>query len=276
MYFHFENRKNPFVCYPCSGLAPEPHLHNDIELFASESGSTVASADLNSVTVEAGDIFVAFPNQIHYYLDGQERPKGTLLIFSSDLLPEYGSIFKKQIPRTPLFRGAGNDPKVRECLQELVKICAENDSLTEEPLARAYLLILFSRLIPRVELIPAVNCDTDALHGVIRFCTENYMKDISLQTMADALHMSRYTISHLFGKRLNVNFCDYINAMRIRRACELLDSGKLSVTEVAYAVGYNSTRSFNRCFSKVKGCTPREYRKRQKKVETVDIPADSC
>lgn len=88
--------------------------------------------------------------------------------------------------------------------------------------------------------------------------------------------MSRYTISHLFGKRLNVNFCDYINAMRIRRACELLDSGKLSVTEVAYAVGYNSTRSFNRCFSKVKGCTPREYRKRQKKVETVDIPADLC
>ncbi len=264
MYFYFENRKIPFASMYYSHLAPEPHLHNDIELIACDSGSTVAYADLNSVTVEAGDIFVAFPNQIHYYLDGQERPKGTLLIFSPDLLPEYGSIFKNQIPRTPLFRGAGNDPKVRECLRELLTLCAEKGSLTEEPLARAYLLILFSRLIPQAELIPAVNCDTDALHEMIRFCTENYMKDISLQTLADALHMSRYTISHLFGQRLNVSFCDYINAMRIRRACELLDGGKLSVTEVAYAVGYNSTRSFNRCFRKVKGRTPREYRERQK------------
>ena len=270
MYFYFENRKIPFASIRFSRLAPEPHLHNDIELIACDSGTTTASADLRSVSLEAGDIFVAFPNQIHYYHDGPERPKGTLILFSPDLLPEYGSVFKTQIPQSPLIRGAGNDPKIRECLQELVTICAEKNQLTEEPLARAYLLILFSRLLPQTELIPAVSCDTDALHEVIRFCTENYMKDISLQTLADALHMSRYYISHLFGQRLNVSFCDYINALRIRRACELLDGGKLSVTEVAYAVGYNSTRSFNRCFKKVKGRTPREYRERQKNVKKVD------
>ena len=133
----------------------------------------------------------------------------------------------------------------------------------QEPLVRAYLLILCSRLLPRMELAPAVKCDTDTLKAVIQYCTENYSREISLQTLSDSLYISKYYISHLFGQRLKVSFCDYINALRVRRACELLRQGGLSVTEVAFAVGYNSTRSFDRCFKKIQKVSPQSYRLRK-------------
>ena len=147
--------------------------------------------------------------------------------------------------------------------RELLRLEGEPRDPYQEPLVRAYLLILCSRLLPRMELAPAVKCDTDTLKAVIQYCTENYSREISLQTLSDSLYISKYYISHLFGQRLKVSFCDYINALRVRRACELLRQGGLSVTEVAFAVGYNSTRSFDRCFKKIQKVSPQSYRLRK-------------
>ena len=60
-----------------------------------------------------------------------------------------------------------------------------------------------------------------------------------------------------------MSFSDYINALRVRRACELLKYGNLTITEVALAVGYNSTRSFDRCFKKFLNVSPKNYRFRK-------------
>ena len=100
----------------------------------------------------------------------------------------------------------------------------------------------------------------DTAKDIINFCYENYTNDISLQKIADQLHISRYYVSHLFAKKLHISFNDYINSLRIRKACEILKADKMSITETALAVGYNSVRTFNRCFQKIRGITPREYR----------------
>lgn len=262
MYFHFENKETPIDARIFTELTPTPHLHTHIELIRVEQGDTVAFADNRSGPCREGDVFIAFPNQIHYYHDG-EPPAGDLLIFSPELVPEFGEIFGSQIPASPVIPGAGRDPKVRECLRELLRLEDARTDPFREPLVRAYLLILCSRLIPQMELAPTVKCDTDALKAVIQYCTENYTREISLQTLSDSLYISKYYISHLFGQRLKVSFCDYINALRVRRACELLRQGGLSVTEVAFAVGYNSTRSFDRCFKKIQKVSPQSYRLRK-------------
>lgn len=262
MYFHFENKETPIDTRIFTELTPTPHLHTHIELIRVEGGDTVAFADNRSGACRKGDVFIAFPNQIHYYHDG-EPPTGDLLIFSPELVPEFGEVFGGQVPVSPVLPGAGEDPKVRECLRELLRLEGEPRDLYREPLVRAYLLILCSRLLPRMELAPAVKCDTDTLKAVIQYCTENYSREISLQTLSDSLYISKYYISHLFGQRLKVSFCDYINALRVRRACELLRQGGLSVTEVAFAVGYNSTRSFDRCFKKIQKVSPQSYRLRK-------------
>ncbi|MBE6655507.1 MAG: helix-turn-helix transcriptional regulator [Ruminococcaceae bacterium] len=111
------------------------------------------------------------------------------------------------------------------------------------------------------------SCETDVMKNIIHFCYENYDTDISLQTISDKLHISRYYISHLFNRKLHIGFNDYINSLRISRACEMLKLDDTPITEIAYSVGYNFIRTFNRCFQEIVGMTPKEYRRKKHKKQ---------
>ena len=60
-----------------------------------------------------------------------------------------------------------------------------------------------------------------------------------------------------------MSFSEYIGTLRISDACRLLTSEDMSITEVAFNAGFNSTRSFNRLFLKYIGMTPRQYKRNQ-------------
>lgn len=56
---------------------------------------------------------------------------------------------------------------------------------------------------------------------------------------------------------------DYLNYYRIEKACYLLETEDLSITEVAYHCGFNDSSYFIRCFKKYKQITPTKYLKKQ-------------
>lgn len=58
------------------------------------------------------------------------------------------------------------------------------------------------------------------------------------------------------GKKLG----DYINELRVRDAKQLLEAGEMPISEIAFEVGFESLRSFNRVFYKQTGMTPTDYR----------------
>lgn len=264
MYFHFEDKATPISVRTFEDLSPMPHLHHHLEVGLLQKGKARVFADDREADCFAGDIFLIFPNQIHFYRHlNEENPEGILLIFSPELIPEFNECFAKEIPLIPKAEAVGTDPALTSCMEELLRLEETPDIPYKEVRIRAELLLLFSGLLPKLFLSPAVRCDTDALKAVIRYCSENYTRDISLQTLSDSLFISKYYISHLFGQRLKVSFSDYINALRVRRACELLKYGNLTITEVALAVGYNSTRSFDRCFKKFLNVSPKNYRFRK-------------
>ncbi len=265
MYFVFENRSKPFYAEKVSRrLSATPHLHNHIELILIHSyGEAICYADDKNVLLKPGDLFISFPNQIHYFINQTISVDYSILIVSPDMCPEFNPIFKTKLPRTPILKQAGQNTRLVSALQTLVD-CGSAAAPQEyaEPLARGSALVLFSELFKNLELTDHISTGADYAKDIIQYCYQNYDGDISLQSIADALHISRYYISHLFSRRLRIGFNDYINHLRISKACELLKSGHLSVTEIAYAVGYNSTRSFDRCFSAIKGTTPKAYRAR--------------
>ena len=63
-----------------------------------------------------------------------------------------------------------------------------------------------------------------------------------------------------------MGFGDYVRTLRVGEACRLLEKQTLSMTDVAYSVGFSSTRTFNRAFIRYVGMTPREYQKKQMEV----------
>lgn len=86
--------------------------------------------------------------------------------------------------------------------------------------------------------------------------------ELTLESLAKELKMPKQHLTQLFSQRLNQNFNRYVNTLRIEYACQLLEDPqqKLTVEEMAFATGFSSKVTFNRCFKAQMGCTPSNYR----------------
>jgi AraC-like DNA-binding protein len=93
-----------------------------------------------------------------------------------------------------------------------------------------------------------------------RYIEDHYAEPLCLQTVADAVGMSRYALSRAFKPILNVNFSQYRRLVRVVKARRLLATEPRSVTEIAKAVGYDLAY-FDRVFRQETGTSPTKYRK---------------
>ena len=94
----------------------------------------------------------------------------------------------------------------------------------------------------------------------------NYAKDISLDDVSRIVNISPYYFSKLFKEDTGENFIEYLTAIRINKAKELLDSSEYSMKEICAMVGYSDPNYFSRAFKKNVGVTPTEYKESRKKV----------
>lgn len=92
------------------------------------------------------------------------------------------------------------------------------------------------------------------------YVEEHYTDDISLQEVADKIGISAGYLSTMFAQNMNCKFVDYLNKVRIERACTYLEQNYLKTYEIAYRVGFRDEKYFSRVFKKVKGMSPKEYR----------------
>jgi len=90
--------------------------------------------------------------------------------------------------------------------------------------------------------------------------------DLSLEELASSIGQKPKMLSLVINETLGQNFFDFINHYRIDEAKRLLTNPvdkKITVSEVLYAVGFNSKSSFNTLFKKYTGLTPTEFRRKQ-------------
>ena len=113
---------------------------------------------------------------------------------------------------------------------------------------------------------------------VRRYLEDNYMFDLSLDSVGEILHISPAYLSAQFKKYQKMNFLDCLTELRINAAKELLADPFRSSAEVASMVGYEDASYFARAFKKRTGMTPTQYRKEAAKAarEARLCPAVSC
>ncbi len=87
---------------------------------------------------------------------------------------------------------------------------------------------------------------------------------LKLGDMAKAVGTNRTYLSRYLNDRLNTTFYDYINALRLAHAHELIDRREHNITTIASMAGFNSYSTFRRTFIAKYGLTPQEYRNQQK------------
>lgn len=90
-------------------------------------------------------------------------------------------------------------------------------------------------------------------------------EDLSLATLAGALGVPAYVVSHVINREFEGNFFSVVNRYRVSFASELLqdpDFAKETVLTIGFRAGFNSKAAFNRVFKEQTGLTPTEYRSR--------------
>ena len=100
---------------------------------------------------------------------------------------------------------------------------------------------------------------------ILAFIEENYTNmEISQEMMADRLGSNVRTIRRIMKREIGQTYKEYLNAVRVKKACELLKNTDWTILKISKEVGCYETASFYRVFKQVMGMTPDEYRKQQK------------
>jgi len=106
----------------------------------------------------------------------------------------------------------------------------------------------------------------DQINAILGRITGQFGENLSASDLAEEFGMSESRFSRFFRRATGNTFTDFVNHVRINRACQLLTASDQQITSIAFEVGFNNLANFNRRFLDIKGMTPRDYRRQGAKL----------
>ncbi|MGN0400030.1 MAG: response regulator [Blautia sp.] len=102
---------------------------------------------------------------------------------------------------------------------------------------------------------------------ILEYISENYQEDLTLEILSERFNFNYHYLSTYFSQQMKEGFSEYLNRIRISRACDLLKNTGLSIAKISEEVGYSEHSYFSRVFKKITGKTPSLWRRGQKYEE---------
>ena len=99
-----------------------------------------------------------------------------------------------------------------------------------------------------------------AFNRIVEYLHDNVTRSITLNQLAEKSSMSKSYLIRLFHKHFGTTPAQYLTDIRLNKAAGLLKTSDQDVTQICFEVGFGSLSTFDRCFKKKFGLTPREYR----------------
>ncbi len=100
----------------------------------------------------------------------------------------------------------------------------------------------------------------DRIKKILSYIEENYQNKITLNDIAGHIHLCESECTRLFKRHMNTTLFAFLQEYRIERSLEFLQAGE-PVSTVALNTGFSDPNYYSKVFAKIKGCSPREYRK---------------
>lgn len=180
--------------------------------------------------------------------------------------PTMAGIYEKYLERggRPVFSCRGSAQRYQGLLEELLRL-ASSDSYVRDMEIAARLTELLACLMedawdPEMPLTPGTK--RLSVREVRSYISGHYGEKLSLDSLSRQFFINKYYLAKIFKEQYGctVNAC--IAQIRIGKAKELLRFTDRSVEDVGYACGFTDPNYFARCFRKVEGVSPSEYRHR--------------
>lgn len=236
------------------------HLHDDVEMLYCLEGGIRVTIMGETRLITPGECAVIFPERVHSYLS-EDNSRILLLIFGTSMSGTYGRTIQKYYPENPFLEKKEIPADARLAFRRLCSKEVHRD----DKLCLAWIQVILASLFPKLTLCEDERPeDMDLTYRLVRYVMEHFQEPLTLEELARKLHVNKYYLSHTFSGRLQMNFREYLNRIRLDYAMQQIRSstGK-PLTEIWEEAGFESQRSFNRIFREAAGISPKEYRSRE-------------
>ncbi len=262
--------------------------HTEFEVIIVNHGEADVLADEKMIHLTPGQGLFINQNVLHAIHPSGESRNCTLysLVFHPDFLFGYNNTILSTKYLAPVI--SSQELKTflldeHNPLQEKLLDCVNDVIATNAMKAYGYELTTKTRLFQfwglLIEMIapsdfeataspPIPSLDEMRIKDAIRYVEQNYASPITLDILADSIHVSKSECCRCFKRILKLTPIEYVMRFRIFSAAKLLhsnDPATHSISDLAFAVGFNSVSYFNKVFKQYLHQTPTEYKKAIKK-----------
>jgi AraC-like DNA-binding protein len=230
--------------------------------------------------IAPGDLVLLGPDLPHDYRNaplGHRRPRAVEAVvahFAPTLFGDNWHTLATLAPMRRLFERARRGLQVRGRTRDRAEVfCLK--MVPEHGVRRLILLLELLELLANSKQLTEISSEgflaepkahaVDRIGAVCAFIDQHLASPIRVPVLAGMLGLSEGAFSRLFKLHTNNTVPEYVNRLRIARACRLLAETDKTVAEIVSACGYLSPAHFQRQFRKIHGCPPKEYRRKVRK-----------
>ena len=251
------------------------HWHNDLEINLIREGEAVFQVYQKSYRVRTGEGFLLNRNVPHSCSSpGNEHVRySTILVRPDFLYGDFGSDVERkcfqpflQNSAIPCIHLTGVDENGKEILWKLNQVEEAFDRKQfcyelkiKGLLCEAFAMILYGHRQELTKFVPANLQELERLEKMLNYLNMHFTEVISLQDLADQVHLSREVCCRLFKKMTGKTITGYLEEYRANKSFSLVQSGQYSMTQITEMVGFSNPSRFASAFRKRFGCNPGEY-----------------
>ena len=243
------------------------HYHNEFELLIATKGSLCVQIEETTYFLSQGDGIFINSGLLHNISSNEDCEHGFIaVVFDYTLLCNPHEItYSKYI--YPLINHTLDIPAILP-----KEVCTNIFSLYSMYKANIFGSELFiKQCLFQIMYILMKNASTSSLSAhnsksliikeVLDYMKKNYAQPISLQLLADHVHVSKEYLCRLFHTLSDSSPIEYLNQYRIQQSTFLLLQTNKSISDIALSCGFNHSSYYGKLFLQYMGYTPTEYRK---------------
>lgn len=255
------------------------HWHDEMEILIVDQGIAKVSTDDASYLINPGQGLIINQNVMHcIHAHNQKNCTFHSLVFHPDFIFGHKNNYLQTAYLLPmqnyqLFKAFFLDestPWHERMLQMLKGIIDLNmtQNFGYEIATKGYLCqfwVELLRQLPHTDTpaLSRTSPDEQRVKEAMLFIRTHYAEPLTLQEIADSIHVSKSECCRCFSRTLQMSPFEYLMKYRIYESTKkLMDAEQNfgSIADLASSVGFNNTSYFNKLFKKFLGCTPTYYR----------------
>ncbi|WP_291648862.1 helix-turn-helix domain-containing protein [Clostridium sp.] len=252
------------------------HWHNSIEILYVLRGSINVTIDTDSFEVLEKELEIINVDESHRIYSNEDNK---VLIFHID--PYFFEKYYKDINNIFFYTNSTDDGAqegeeydllrnfLAKLLCEAVQKIDDYDKEIESILIDLlyHLINNFHYLTYEKEELKEKTEQLARYHRISKYIFNNYDSNITLQEIAKKEFLSPHYLSHEIKYATGYSFTDLVNQTRVEESVKLLLDSDLSISDISDEVGFSHVRYLNKNFKNYYGCTPLQYRKKNKLTE---------